>query len=72
MNFLSIVIAYAVCRLLVDPAERIQPGVAGRRRILEHYSLVRILPVQIECYRAAIAARLAHATKASLASHGHP
>ncbi len=47
-------IADAVNRLLDQPAERIKLGHAGRRRVLEHYSLDRVLPQQLACYRAAI------------------
>lgn len=43
----------AVNRLLSQPAERIRLGLAGRRRVLEHYSLDRVLPRQIEGYHTA-------------------
>lgn len=48
-----VAIADAVCRLLTRPAGRIRLGLAGRRRVLEHYSLDRVLPQQVECYRIA-------------------
>lgn len=46
-------LAAAICRLLADPEERKRLGRAGRRRILEDYSLERVLPQQLDCYRAA-------------------
>ena len=48
-------LARAIIRLLSNPAERQRLGEAGRNRVLEHYSLSRILPAQLKSYRDAIA-----------------
>jgi glycogen(starch) synthase len=47
-------IATEVCHLLEHPEERIRLGLAGRQRMLDHFSPARMLPDQLASYRLAV------------------
>jgi glycosyltransferase involved in cell wall biosynthesis len=48
-------LAQAINKLLAAPAEQIRLGLAGRRRILEHYAASPVLAAQLASYQRAIA-----------------
>ena len=52
-------IASAIIALLTDPAQRMEFGAAGRKRVVEHYSLSRIGAFQEAGYERAITRRAA-------------